>query len=495
MPQPQPRHQSRLNDIQMLQRQIMIKKLQELQRQQQVQELGDARQHNYINQQYALNKQISGDQFPPLINGTPISDASQRFMMGNINFMHPGAPPVVQGFSNGAGFPQNQVQALCSMSLVSPQLDVSLYGTPVPGVGNPGRYSQLLGASQGPENTFEKGNHNQQNEPITQSSIYSSSLSTYNCDASSNQIGMQEGALGSIGDFQEKNLFRQVPAQALHGNYQQMNTPRGPHSAMEVGGRQEQAGWPGQFPEKVTNMSPSQDICSLDPLEQKILFNTDDNSWDASFGSSCNISSEFLKNTSENTDHASAFPSLQSGSWSALMQSAVAETSSSDAGIQEEWSGLSFQTSELSTDNRSSKFIESGKQHTDWVENGLHTVSALNSKPEPNFKNLNMASSFPGFHQPGIQFSLKQKVEVHSETNRESNQQHSPQNNKQWLDCNSLQKQTNELNQHGERHSSLQSVWPDPNYEHSKSNTYKESMPMYTKGMQAGMVITSLSLG
>lgn len=496
MPQPQPRHQSRLNDIQMLQRQIMIKKLQELQRQQQIQESGDARQHNYINQQYALNKQISAEQFPPLINGTPIGDASQRFMMGNINLMHPGATPIVQGFSNGTGFPQNQGQALCSMSLVSPQLDVSLYGTPVPGVGNNlGRYSQLLGASQGSENTFEKGSNNQQDEPITQSSTYSNSLGTYNCDASSNQIGMQEGALVSVGDFQEKNLFGQVPAQALHGNFQQMNTLRRSSSPMEVGGRQEQAGWPGQFPGKATNMAPSQDLCSLDPLEQKILFNTDDNSWDASFGNSCNISSEFLKNTSENTDHASAFPSLQSGSWSALMQSAVAETSSSHAGMQEEWSGLSFQNSELSTNNRSSKFIESGKQRLDWIENGLQTISASNSKPEPNFKNLNMASSFPGFQQPGIQFSLKQKDESQLETSRESNQQNSPKVNKEWLDCNSLQKQTNEVNQHGGRHSSLQNAWPDPNYEHPKSNAYQESISMYTKGMQAGMVITSLSLG
>lgn len=489
MPQPQPRHQSRLNDIQMLQRQIMIKKLQELQRQQQVQELGDARQHNYINQQYALNKQISAEQFPPLINGTPIGDASQRFMMGNINLMHPGAPPIVQGFLNGTGFPQNQGQALSSMSLVSPQLDVSLYGTPVPGVGNNmGRYSQLLGASQGSENTCEKGSNNQQEESITQSSIYSNSLGTYNRDASSNQIGMQEGALVSIGDFQEKNLFGKVPAQSLHGNFQQMNTLRRSSSPMEVGGRQEQAGWPGQLPGKATNMGPSQDLCSLDPLEQKILFNTDDNSWDASFGSLCNITSDFLKNTSENTDHTSDFPSLQSGSWSALMQSAVAETSSSDAGIQEEWSGLSFQNSELSTDNRSSKLIESGKQHPDWVENGLQNVSALNSKPEPNFNNLNSASSFPGFQQPSIQFSLKQKDELHMEASRESNQQHSPKNNKQWLDCNSLQKQTNDVNQHGERLSSLQSAWPDPNYEHSKSNAYQESTPMYTKGPQAGNI-------
>lgn len=43
-----------------------------------------------------------------------------------------------------------------------------------------------------------------------------------------------------------------------------------------------------------------------------------------------------------------SFSSMQSGSWSALMQSAVAEASSSDAGIQEELSGLSFQNTDSS---------------------------------------------------------------------------------------------------------------------------------------------------
>nr|XP_043634788.1 uncharacterized protein LOC122605896 [Erigeron canadensis] len=77
-----------------------------------------------------------------------------------------------------------------------------------------------------------------------------------------------------------------------------------------------------------TNGSSTEDMVTLDPLEQKILFNTEDEPSGGIF---------------ESMNKAVDFPSLQSGSWSALMESAVAETSSSDGGAQEEWSGLSFQ--------------------------------------------------------------------------------------------------------------------------------------------------------
>lgn len=101
-----------------------------------------------------------------------------------------------------------------------------------------------------------------------------------------------------------------------------------------------------------------QDCTGLDPLEQKFLFNTDDDSL-GGFG-----------NMFEDTDNSQAFPSLQSGSWSALMQSALEETSSTDTGVQEEWSGLSFQNPEHSSDNQQSKLIiESGKNPTLWQNN------------------------------------------------------------------------------------------------------------------------------
>lgn len=68
---------------------------------------------------------------------------------------------------------------------------------------------------------------------------------------------------------------------------------------------------------------------TLDPLEQKILFNM-----------------EF-----EKKDNSSDYGCLQSGSMSALMQTAVAEASNGD-------SGLSFQNPELSNENQTSNMME-----------------------------------------------------------------------------------------------------------------------------------------
>lgn len=484
MPQPQPRQQSRLNDIQMLQRQMMFKKLQELQRQQQFQELNDTRLPNYINmnQQSMINKQVSGDQYPPLINGTPIHDASQRFMAGNLNFFQ--GASLVQGFSNGMGFPQAQSQAMRSMGLMSPQFDASLYGTPVSSVGNNmTQYSQLLGVSHDSVDVFGKGNNNQEEKPIMQPTAFSNSLRSDHGDASSNQVCMQGGT------FKEKNLFGQIPTQSsntevLGGNFQQVNTLQRYTADMELGRRQEQTGWHGHVAEKVTNIGPSQDLCTLDPLEQKILFNMDDNSWG-------NVNSGLLQDSIENTDHLSTFPSVQSGSWSALMQSAVAETSSSDAGLQEEWSGLSFQNADHSTDNQPSNFMDSGKHNSTWIGNNLMSSSSLSKAVQ--FNSSNMSSTFPGFQHPDIQFPLKQKEGMHMESSSHELSQHqSPKNNSKWLDGSPQQKQITEGSPAVQNHSPLQNDWPGHSYEHSKTDAHQRSTSSYTLGTQEGSVSKSL---
>jgi hypothetical protein len=346
----------------MLQRQIMLKQLQELQRQQQFQELGgDTRQQNYLNQQLSrFNKQTSVSQYPPLINGTPIHDPAQMFMVNNLNLVQRSSTPAVHGFPNAFTFPQAQTQ----------QPDISLYGTP------------LCGDVHDPSRMFTKI---EQEKPIVE----------------------------------ERDLFGLVPSQDLKS---------------EVS-KHEQGGWPGIFPVKTTTISSSQNVASLDPLEQKILF--DDNSWDSSFGMRGNIEAGGFDNI--NSDNLNSFPSIQSGSWSALMQSAVGEASSSDTGVQEEWSGLSFQNQELSTDNQPSNYIATGKHQSQWVD----------SKPEAMLNNSN--TTFPGFQQPGIEFSLKHKDMSHEST------QHSPKHAVSWLE--------------GQRHSPSQSSWPDQNFHQSENSS------------------------
>ncbi|KAK3032570.1 hypothetical protein RJ639_036809 [Escallonia herrerae] len=460
MPRPHPRQQSRLNDIQMLQRHLMFKQLQEMQRQQQFQDSGDVRQ-SYINQQAVITKQASGPQFPSLINGTPRNDASQMFMVGNMNRGQNGSSPVVQGFSNGMVFSQGQSQALHSMSQ---QRDASIYGTPIANAGiNSSQYPHLHGASHHSANVLAKDNNNRLDKPVTQSSAFGNSIVSDQC--------MLEGAFGSKEGFQEKNLFGQVPSQGLNsgsiqGHHQQMNTLQSNASVQEFGGRQEQPGWPGLFPAKAINMGPSQSMASLDPLEQKILFNMDENSWGASFGRSSNSGTGGFENTLEHADHLSAFPSVQSGSWSALMQSAVAEASSSDTGQQEEWSGLSFQNPDLSTDNQPSNFVESGNQQTNWVDNNFQS---------PNTDN----SGFPGFQQSGIQFPSALKEGMRLDATHESSQQ-SAKNSSNWFGCNSKQKQTTERGQTVQRLSLFQNAWPSQNFEHLQSVIHQQSASLYT---------------
>ncbi|KAM0039956.1 hypothetical protein Hdeb2414_s0012g00388041 [Helianthus debilis subsp. tardiflorus] len=112
-------------------------------------------------------------------------------------------------------------------------------------------------------------------------------------------------------------------------------------------------------------VNPSQELTSLDPMERKFLYDTNDDNL-GSFG-----------NMFEDINKEQAFPSLQNGSWSALMQSAVEETSSTDTGVQEEWSGLSFQNPELSNDIQTSGLMDSGKNPTPWQNNSFQTEPSL----------------------------------------------------------------------------------------------------------------------
>ncbi|GJS39793.1 hypothetical protein Tco_0564836 [Tanacetum coccineum] len=112
-------------------RQIMFKQLEELQRQKKLQELNDPKQQN------VMNKQASGAQYAPLINGTPVRDPSQMFMFGDNN--------LVQGFQNRLPYLQSQIQVLHSSGL-TPQL---IEGTPIPTPGHGySHFPRFLGATR-----------------------------------------------------------------------------------------------------------------------------------------------------------------------------------------------------------------------------------------------------------------------------------------------------------------------------------------------------------
>lgn len=496
IPQLHSMQQSGYTDMQLLQQHVMFKNLQELQRQQQLQQFGDTRQQNSVNQLSAMNKQAAGVQFSPLINGTPVNDTSQMFM----NWVQRGGSPAGQNVSNRVIFSQEQGQTLSSMGPAPQQFDVSLYGTPVAsGRGTMNQYSHLQAMSHDSENLLTKAS-DQTQKPVMQSSGFTNPFVGEHCTTDSpEQACLPQGAFISKQGFQGKNVLGQVTNQGLNcgstlGNLQQGNTLQANTALQEISGKQDPAGWPGTFQKKTMQHGPSpQGLVPLDPMEEKILFNTEDNFWDASMVKRSDIGAGGFGNAFEQTGYSDAFPSLQSGSWSALMQSAVAEASSSDTGPQEEWSGLTFQNTDLSTGNQSSNILDSEKQQGSWADNNLQSASSLSSKPFPMLNDSSVNSSFPGFPQPGIQFPTEHREGLHQDEYHESIQK-SPKNTSEWLDRNPQQKLSVERSQQVQPHLRLDNTWTSQINEHSECDPREQRIDSYgivghPSGKPEGMIV------
>ncbi|XP_050380885.1 uncharacterized protein LOC126798091 isoform X2 [Argentina anserina] len=444
-------HQSGYNEMQLLQQHLVFKQLQELQRQQQVQQFGDSRQHNSVNQLSAVAKQAAGVQFSPLINGTPVNDTPQMLM----NWVQRGASPTGQNVSNRVSFSPEQGQTLQSMGQAPQQFDVSLYGTPISsGRGTMSQYPHLQSMSQDSVNLLTKANQVQ--KPAVQASAFSNSFLGDHC-TTPDQVFLPQGAFISKQGFQGKNMFGQATVPGLNcgstlGSLQQENALQTEASLRGLNGKQERDGWPDTSQSNTMQHGPSQGLVPLDPMEEKILFNTDDSLWDPSLVNCNDISGGGL------------------GSWSALMQSAVAD-SSSDTGLHEEWSGLSFQNTELSSGNQPSNILDSEKQQGNWAVNNLHSASSYSSKPSPMLNDSSVSSSFPGFQQPGIQYKSEHRESLHQDESHESIQK-SPRSNSEWLDHNSRQQVQQSLGH-------LDNTWVSQRNELSECDAPRQRIDQY----------------
>ncbi|KAJ4975051.1 hypothetical protein NE237_008225 [Protea cynaroides] len=532
LPQPRPRQHSGFNDISPWQQQVMIKQLQELQRQQQLQQLDQARQQNSINQLSSIVKQTAGGQLPALVNGAPVHDASnflwqnermggdskvvpsssQMLMIGGMNWVQRNGSPTMQGFPNGVICSNEQGQALRAMGFVPQQPDQSLYGAPIASTrGNLNQYSNIQGFSHDSADMLTKARDNQVEKTLIQSSSLKNSFQGDQCVAFQDQVCMQDGASVSKQGFQGKNLFGHVPGQGLSGevlsgNIQQLNSaPRNAH-VQELPGRQERPGWSENLQDKtMPQVGPSQGLVALDPTEERILFNSDDGIWDAPLGRSNNMGTGVHGNPLESHDYLSAFPSIQSGSWSALMQSAVAETSSSDTGLQEEWSGLSFQKTESLTGNQAATFNDSGRAQAGWVDSNLQTASFLTSRPFPLFDDANMSPSSrnnPGFQQSSVKFPYEQSAKVRRNFSHESFQQ-SPKESGKGMDHCPQQKPhvdgSHQLQSPMHLDSAPDGAWDGRIYEQSETASHSIDMELNSQNMRGSWAhqqnISSYNIG
>ncbi|CAN8256904.1 unnamed protein product [Cochlearia groenlandica] len=326
MLQPFPRQQMTFNDMQLLKQQAVVKQMHEYQMQQQHQKQQlEPRQFNSLNSNAVNGSPSSDNHSHPLINGIPLQDTSGTgwqpdLMTGNTNWMHRGISPVVKGSSSGFMINPEHGQ----VNLLPQQFEPSLYGMPVGGTN----------ASQNSLSSVQMNRLASQHFSVNRSSSLTNESTSF-----LNQADGQDSHMHPRSKYQEKILFSQtsVPGSNSRSNSessQQDDSRERKISVQEKFGKMEGTG-PSEksFMKVPENVTASQKPTTLDPTEEKILFGSDDNLWEA-FGNSIDISmtGNLMSNSSDLND---ACPSLHSGSWSALMQSAVAETSSDDAGIHE----------------------------------------------------------------------------------------------------------------------------------------------------------------
>ncbi|GAV85279.1 hypothetical protein CFOL_v3_28717 [Cephalotus follicularis] len=484
MMQPLPRQQSDISDMHLLQQQVMFKQMQEFQRQQRLQksqfQQQEERRLSSLGPVSSTAKQAVGNHSPPM-NVNPINDASNyslqpELMAANTNWLQCGASPVMQGSSSGLMFSPEQGQALRLMGMVPQQVGQSLYGVPVTSTWSvPTQHSAI-----------------QMDKPAMQQVTANSNFPGNQYVAFPDQVSLQDGGLVSRQGYQEQNMFGPAAGQSLNSrlsleNLQKANPQQRNAPVQEFCDRQELAGPSGTSHEKMgMQVPPSQNVATLDPTEEKILFGSDDNLWD-SFGRATDMGSGGF-NVVDTTDPFGAFPSVQSGSWSALMQSAVAETSGSDIGPQEEWSGLSVRDGEIPTRNQPSSSVNDGsKQQTVWALNILQPASAPNSRPFPLPDDANTSleyRSVSDVQKPGSKTSHEQG-EMLQTNSSQGFPQKLPEEGSKWLDRSSLQKPVAGHNSFygnivhsSDAEQSVKSI--------AGSYTQRQGMPSYNPGGQPG---------
>ncbi|CAN4115654.1 unnamed protein product [Withania somnifera] len=347
----------------MLQVQLMLK-MHELQRQHKLPQL-DIRHHDALNQVSTVSKVASGSHPPALVHDATYSGALNypcSSDVGNTNWLQRGSP-IIQGCSNGL----NQTTIGQTQHLVPLSADQSLYGVPISG-------------SRGSENPFSQGIADKTTtQPM---STFDSTLLVNQYSGLQDQASGQDGTLIPSQRSPGANLFGHAPSQSLTNainmeNPQLANTIQRNSVFQDFCGRQGLAVPSENSQEKSgTHASSSQSEVGLDPAEERILFGSEDNIWSA-FGKSPNMNGEG-GSPFDGEGLMNGLSSIQSGTWSALMHSAVAETSSSDLGVQEEWSGLNFHSTEIPLGTQS-LIYNSGRHKTSSAKENLPPNSALNS--------------------------------------------------------------------------------------------------------------------
>ncbi|CAD6202626.1 unnamed protein product [Miscanthus lutarioriparius] len=375
----------------MWQQQMMFKQLQEFQRQQQLQQSDHgARMQPSFGQFHAPAKPLPADQLSTMPNemvnneamnsawphnftgGDPsLTSNSQMLNNGSTNWDQIVGAPGVGNFMNGSMLANAQNQSMRPMGLATHQVDQSFYpmhATSSRGPGN--QYSQFLGIPADPQSALARVGSNQSEKT---SRPFNSSM---------NEHGLHMQGTASLmhnfrgkGGFLNNSLMQSQGDNIRAGSPITMNQLQHGFQTHDFHGRSNQVDLQAGMQEKsAMQVGQASRGASLDPTEEKILFGSDeDSNWGALLrGDNDN------GNSLDNDNYGGGYSSLQSGSWSALMQEALQSTTSENS-PKEEWSGLSFHKSEQVMANNSTL---SGRDDNKLT--GLSSANLENARPSPS---------------------------------------------------------------------------------------------------------------
>ncbi|KAK4799951.1 hypothetical protein SAY86_025316 [Trapa natans] len=467
--------QFRYNDIQVLQQHLMLKQQQEMQRQQHPLQPCDTTRQNSSNHPSIATKQVLGDVAQlHVVNRTTLNDASRLLTDWDSH----GASPSVQGLENHLSPSIEQSQDEHLTGFFPHRVGASIYGNPFPSTrDNVGRSDQLRGISLEAANLADKIVNPQQPLSVLQSSALGAPLVREQVALSSEQVCIHESSYTAIQGYIGENIYEpQLESDcvgSLPGALQAESVMQMSKSVQEFIWKRDQGGWPGDMQQKPALPVP------LDPLEKKFLYNSEDNACDASFGKYSSTVSGGSGNIFEPMDTCS---SLYSGSWSALMQSAVAETSSGETKLTEEWSGSTYQNPDSSTENQP-PVMDGGKLNTGWVATSFQSLSSLTSSPYPGFHNSGKDPSMPIFQLSSIQSLSNQNDELHQAVSPETIEK-LVTNAIEWLNRYSVQKSSFHGNQQIHPLSHL-NAWSASNNECTENAKTPLATPLYDEARQS----------
>ncbi|KAH9299103.1 hypothetical protein KI387_030785 [Taxus chinensis] len=404
-------------------RQQQARQIDQNARQQQAQQLEQyARWQKQLRQVLAGDNQNIGNQFPPSLYGSSMHDGSNfirstslmsqmgieshtptllpgnvhRFSVGNMNRM-PNGSPSLPGFPPEVLLSQDPNLAMQALALMGAPMDPSVYGPAANMRDAVGQTLNSYPSSQGSVQQLVDAQHklaspanHQVEKPVAHTLGVVASVPGDHCtisgDATTAKIDGKQDTLN------KSSFGHGFPQNQGVANLQQGITMSRSLQLQDFNLKEQQRSWNEDAGQKVNFQGLSSQVLGDSDAPSESGFNIfQPGGWSPLPATQVVASSDGRNQSTgtgqyvpqgayptENTDFLSSLAINPQGSWSALMQSAVAESPSGD-GEHDDWSGMNLEKTET-TSGDSPQFHPNVKEQNIWSEQNAQVPNSMNGR-------------------------------------------------------------------------------------------------------------------